>query len=236
MTHGVVITRAGLADGARTALPLAVAAMIFGVALGVLAAGKGLSALEMGLMSALVFAGASQVVALELWASPLPVAAIVIATLAVNSRHVLMGATLGPWLKPMATPAALGCCHLVVDETWALSMARIRAGSSDAGFLVGAGLTFWPLWIGGALLGHAFGALAPDPTRLGLDFLGVAVFLCLLTLFRPGRAEILPFAITVGVTLAAGTVLPGKWNVLLGALAGALPAAFGRPVSGSGVP
>ena len=64
----------------------------------------------------------------------------------------------------------------------------------------------------------------PDPTRFGLDFLGTAVFLSLLMLFRPGRAEWLPFAVTVAVTLAAGKVLPGKWNVLVGALAGALAA------------
>lgn len=222
----VYVSRAGMADGARTALPLAVGAGVFAAALGVLAAAKGVTALEMGLMSLLVFAGASQVVAVELWADPMPVAAIVIAALAINSRHMLMGATLGPWFSGMKTAPALGCCFLLVDESWALAMVRVREGSRDAGFLLGAGLTLYAFWVTGTLLGHGFGALVPDPFRFGLDFLGVAVFLCLLMLFRPGRAEVLPFAVTAIATVALGAVLPGKWNVLLGALAGALVATF----------
>ena len=63
----------------------------------------------------------------------------------------------------------------------------------------------------------------------GLDFLGVAVFLCLLMLFRPGRAEAAPFAVTALATVLLGALLPGKWNVLLGALAGALVATFTQP-------
>jgi len=217
----VVFTRAGLADGARSALPLAAGAGVFAMALGVLASGKGMSALEIGLMSALVFAGASQVVAVELWASPLPLSALLLATLAINSRHLLMGATLGPWLRPLGAAPALACCFFLVDESWALSLIRVREGSRDAAFLPGAGLCLYAFWVTGTLLGHAAGAQVPDPARLGLDFLGVAVFLSLLTLFRPGRREALPFAVTAGCTLALGHVLPGKWHVLLGALAGA---------------
>ncbi len=227
VSAGVVFTRAGVADGARTALPLAVGAGIFAAALGVLAAAKGLGMLEMGLMSALVFAGASQVVAVELWASPLPMAAIVIATLAINSRHMLMGATLAPWLAGMRTGPALACCFLLVDESWALSVVRMREGSRDAGFLIGAGLALYGFWVGGSVLGLGFGALVPDPARFGLDFLGVAVFLCLLLLLRPARGEIAPFAVTAAATVALGALLPGKWNVLLGALAGALVATAG---------
>lgn len=222
----VHFSSAGFADGARTAMPLAVGAALFSAALGVLAAAKGLSAAEMGLMSALVFAGASQVVAVELWAAPMPITAIVLATLAINSRHLLMGATLRPWLAGAGTPRALACLFFMVDESWALSMVRIREGSMDAGFLPGAGITLYIFWVAGTLLGHTFGALVPDPARLGLDFMGVAVFLCLLMLFRPGRAEVMPFTVTVVATLALSVLLPGKWNVLLGAFAGALVATF----------
>ncbi len=225
--NAVHFSRAGVADGARTALPLAVGAGIFGAALGVLAAAKGIGTLEIGLMSALVFAGASQVVSVEIWSSPMPVAAILVATLAINSRHLLMSATLSPWLGQMRTPQALGCCFLLVDESWALSVVRQRAGATDAGFLVGAGLALYACWVGGTLLGHGLGALVPDPARFGLDFLGVAVFLCLLILLRPGRADVVPLVVAAVATLDLAAVLPGKWHVLLGALAGALAAALG---------
>ena len=46
----------------------------------------------------LVFAGASQFLALELWGDPLPLAALVLGVLVINLRHLLMGPALLPWL------------------------------------------------------------------------------------------------------------------------------------------
>ena len=69
-----------------------------GLLFGALAAGKGLSPLEVFLMSALVFAGGAQFAAVELWATPAPIAALVFSTLLINARHVLMGASLVPKL------------------------------------------------------------------------------------------------------------------------------------------
>src|SRR5688500_7531787 len=66
--------------GARTFLPLAVSIAAYGVVWGVLAGQAGMSALEVFLMCALVFAGASQFVALDMWdTAALPIASIVIA-------------------------------------------------------------------------------------------------------------------------------------------------------------
>src|SRR3954471_15241326 len=84
--------RAGLRDIA----PVAVAALPIGLLFGAVAAAKGLSALEVGLMSAFVFAGGAQFAAIEAWAHPAPIAALAFATLLINARHVLMGASLGP--------------------------------------------------------------------------------------------------------------------------------------------
>ena len=58
------------AAGALTILPLLIAVVVYGLLFGTLAAQKGLSPLETALMSALVFAGASQFVAVEIWTSP----------------------------------------------------------------------------------------------------------------------------------------------------------------------
>ena len=65
-------TLAGAARGARAILPIVPGAVAFGLVYGFLAGERGLSALEIGLTSMLVFAGASQFLALELWGDPLP--------------------------------------------------------------------------------------------------------------------------------------------------------------------
>lgn len=56
--------------GVRTMAPLIVAVMPIGLVFGAVAASKGLSSLEVTLMSALVFAGGSQFVAMDIWSHP----------------------------------------------------------------------------------------------------------------------------------------------------------------------
>ena len=88
----------GARRGARAILPIVPGAVAFGLVYGFLAGERGLTVLEIALTSMLVFAGASQFLALELWQQPLPIAALVLGVLVINLRHALMGPTLLPWL------------------------------------------------------------------------------------------------------------------------------------------
>ncbi|MFD2436397.1 AzlC family ABC transporter permease [Modicisalibacter luteus] len=97
---------AGTLDGMRRMAPLCLFVIAFGLAFGVAAVQRGLSELEALLMSALVFAGASQFAALELWGPEIPLVALIASTFAINARHLLMGASLYPWLRDLP-PAAL---------------------------------------------------------------------------------------------------------------------------------
>ena len=74
-------------------------------------------------MSALVFSGAAQFVVLGLWAVPLPVATIVLATLVVGLRHVLMGAVLAPVFSKLPRLKAYGSVFFML---W-----LARAGSTS---------------------------------------------------------------------------------------------------------
>src|ERR1700761_628947 len=111
-------TFAGLARGYVAAVPIAVGVAAFGVAYGLLAGVHGLSLAETGLMSALVFAGSSQMLALQLWDDPLPVAGIVLAAAIINLRYVMTTAALKPWLDPLGRWASYGSVFLTADENW----------------------------------------------------------------------------------------------------------------------
>jgi predicted branched-subunit amino acid permease len=106
-------------------LPILVAAAPFGILIGAMAAQKGLLPWQAALMSASVFAGAAQFIAIDMWTSPVPILALALATLVVNLRHVLMGASLARHMHsfgPVAAPVAL---FLMTDEGLApLSGAR----------------------------------------------------------------------------------------------------------------
>ena len=83
--------------GMRMFAPVAISIAAYGVVWGVLAGQAGMSVLEVLLMSGLVFAGASQFVALDMWTpGSLPIVSIVIAVAIVNLRLLLMTATLRP--------------------------------------------------------------------------------------------------------------------------------------------
>ncbi|TFG43683.1 MAG: branched-chain amino acid ABC transporter permease, partial [Syntrophobacterales bacterium] len=79
-------------SGARDTFPLLLGALPFGLIYGAVAATSGVSTLAAVAMSAFVFAGASQFIAVGLVAAQTPVAIIVLTTFIVNLRHMLYSA------------------------------------------------------------------------------------------------------------------------------------------------
>lgn len=222
----VVFTAAGAARGARAMLPIVPGAVVFGLVYGFVAGERGLSALEIGLTSLVVFAGASQFLALELWGDPLPVAGLVLGVLVVNLRHLLMGPALLPWLARVRSPVAYASLFFLTDEVWGASVAELRRGGRDAAFLLGAGLTLYGFWVGSTVLGRAAGDLSSLVERWGLGFLTTAFFAALLAGFWRGRGDALPWLVAAGVALAVKLALPGTWYIVAGAVAGSLAGAW----------
>lgn len=214
--------RAGLA----AISPVIAAAVPIGLLFGALAAEKGLQPAEVALMSVLVFAGASQFVALDLWAAPPPVAAIVFATFVVNLRHVMMGLSLGRSLGGFTRAERLGAFYLMADEVWALAEARARAARLTPAFYAGLGLPLIAAWTATTALGAAFGALLEDPSRFGFDFVFTALFIGLIASFRARPGALAAIGVSAGVAVAVHFTLGSPWHIIAGGLAGALAAAL----------
>jgi 4-azaleucine resistance transporter AzlC len=220
------LTRRGLLRGARQTVPIGAAVAVYCTVFGALAAQAGLSAVEAVLMSALVFAGAAQFVALELWGTPLPVFALALTALVVNLRHLLMGATLAGWLRGLPPPRLAASAAFISDESWALTTQAQVRGERDRGFLIGSGLVLFVCWVGSTAVGVAAGGIVEDPQALGLDFAFTAVFLVLLVGFWRGRADVMPWAVGAGIALAAERVLEGPWYIVAGGLTGSVLGAW----------
>ena len=136
----VTVHPAGAVRGARAVLPIVPGAVAFGLVYGFLAGERGSALLEIGLMSMLVFAGASQFLALELLGRSAAAGGIVLGVLVINLRHLLMGPALLPWLGPVRPVQAYASLYFMTDESWGISVAEQRRGGRDAAFLLGAGL------------------------------------------------------------------------------------------------
>jgi predicted branched-subunit amino acid permease len=180
-------------------------------------------------MSALVFTGSGQVVAIGMWSTPIPVVPIVATTLLVSLRHILMGLTLQPWYSQLPASGAYGSYFLLTDESWGLTTVDFQRRHADGAFLVGAGLLLFFSWVGSTVLGRIAGAAIRDPSAWGLDFALVGVFIALLASLPREGSVLVPWALAAAVAIIADRWLPGNWYVLLGAAAGSVPGLLSRP-------
>ncbi|MGF1649787.1 MAG: AzlC family ABC transporter permease [Hyphomicrobiaceae bacterium] len=228
--HPAIFTMAGTLAGARACALLSLPVVPFGMALGLAAGEKGISFLEIMLMSAVVFAGLSQLAAVELWAAPLPVLPIILITFTVNIRHVLYGAALSTWVRGVAPWQRNLAGGLMSDMNWALTIQAKERGQNDVGFLFGSGLVLWAVWLAGTAAGHQLGSSVPDPKALGLDAVVIALFATTLVGLWKGTDDLAPWLVAAVAALLAHAHLPAGWHIMIGALAGGLAgvARYGR--------
>ncbi len=102
-------------QGFKDISPIMVAYVPIGLLWGTLAAGKGFSALEAMLTSVLIYAGASQFVAVDMWRDPAPALLLTVTALVVNLRHFLMSASLSRHIGEIPKDLAL-CFDLYPDR------------------------------------------------------------------------------------------------------------------------
>ena len=113
--------------GAVANLPVGASVAAYGSVLGMLAAQKGLTWMQLLAMNLSVFAGSAQFVMVEMWAPPLPVVEMILAVLIINMRYLLIGASLHPLFKGKSLAHKAGIMHLVADENWAVTMAAVKS-------------------------------------------------------------------------------------------------------------
>ncbi len=207
---------------------LAVSASVaaYGSVLGLMAAQNGLSWYQLLIMNLSVFAGSAQFVMVDMWLPPLPVVEIILAVLVINMRYLLIGASLNPLFRGTSLTHKFLFMHLVADENWAMTMARYYRQPTTTWFLLGGGICVQSAWCFGTLLGHRMGAVITNPERYGLDFSFVAVFTALVFSFWKGRQDLLPWIVAAAAAYLSEMLLPGKWYIICGGVAGALAAAL----------
>lgn len=219
----------GIRLGARLSAPLVPGMIAFGVAVGSAAAAKGLSFVEHLLMNALVYAGLSQMVALEVWPADMTAAAVlglalVVAT--VNARLLLFGAGLRPWLGQLPGWQVYPTLHLLTDPGWIIAMRYRAEGGADAGILIGGGLLFFVFWSAATTAGYLAGALVPDPRAVALDLVMPVFFAAMLVPLWRGPRRAVAWAAAGAVALLVHWLVAGWWYVVAGALAGIFVAGF----------
>ncbi|KXF76831.1 branched-chain amino acid ABC transporter permease [Paramesorhizobium deserti] len=214
-------------EGFRKGLPVMVASAPFGLLFGAVAVDNGFSVSEAVLMSATLYAGASQMVGLELFGQKIAPWLIVLSIFAVNFRHVLYSAAVGRRIRHFTFWQKVAAFFLLVDPQYAETEKRGEAGLPVTfAWYLGLATPVYVMWTAEAFIGAVFGNLISDPHAIGLDVLLPIYFLGLVMSFR-SRPRWLPVVIASGAaSVLAYNTVGSPWHVSLGAIAGILVAAI----------
>ena len=222
MKFKVADFKAGLADGWPMFLAYVPIAMLWGT----LAAAKGFSPLEALLMSAIVYAGASQFVAIEMWVDPLPILVMIFTIFVVNVRHMLYAASISRHINGIEKWWHPFLMYVLTDEAWALLERRALTRPLTLGYYVGVAVPLWPTWFISSAIGAYIGRKLPDPALIGLDFAFAAMFIAILAGFWKGPRTGAVIVTSALVAVLAKSCLSGAWYIVLGGLAGVAIAAL----------
>ena len=214
-------------QGARDALPIAVGIVPFGLVAGAAAveAGFGLDG-AIG-FSVIVFAGASQLAAIDLLSGGSAVAIAVLTAWLINLRMVMYSAALAPWLGHEPTRHRLGAAYVLTDQAFALSIthyAKDPPVEDRLRYYLGVAVPLWLTWQVTTIIGALVGSKIPD--EIPLDF---AIPLCFLVLLVPTMKD--RPTVVAGIVGGVGAVLVAEAGlsdaaIVLGAVAGIAAGTF----------
>lgn len=208
--------------GAKETVPITAGAIPFGMVCGIAAVDIGLTALEGQGLSLIVFAGASQLVAIQLLADNAPALVVVLSILVVNLRFLMYSASLAPHFRSYAFPWRAGLSHFVTDQGYALAIVRYDdwpANPYKNWYFLGSALVMWSSWQLGTFAGIIVGEGIPE--SWSVSFAVPLTFLALVVPTLKDRATVAAFV--VGGTIAvAAREFPLNLGLVSGAIVGVL--------------
>lgn len=214
-------------DGMRGGAIIALSAAPFAVLFGAVAIDNGLTVFDVALMSATIYAGASQLVGIELFGQQVAPWLIVLSIFAVNFRHILYSAAIARLIRNYSLLQKAVALFFLVDPQFAESIRRSEGGKpvGFAWYMAFAMAIYFP-WLICSVLGAWFGSMIGDPKVWALDVLLPVYFLGLVVGFRR-KPGFYPVVAASMVGAVAGYYLVGSpWHVSIGAICGVLVAAL----------
>ncbi len=223
--------------GCRDEAPLLLGCVPFGMIYGIAALAAGVPAWVAQLASAVVFAGAAQLVVVQMLAAGAGALPVTLTTGLLNLRHVLYSASMAEYVRHLPRRWRLLLAYLLTDEAYAVAVLRYQRHAEQGGrsgeaaapqpdlrhwYFLGAGVTLWASWQLATACGLVFGATIPPEWEL--DFAVPLTFIALTTLLLRERAGQAAAAVAALGALAFAA-LPYKLGlvaaIVLGLAAGA---------------
>ncbi len=206
--------------GAKDVLPILIGVIPFGLVAGATAIEKGLTAWDALGLSTGIFAGASQLAAIQLLGQDAPLAVIVLTVVVINLRMLMYSASLAPALAGTALRTRATAAYFLTDQAYVLTIARsdhVQDRRLRLAYYFGVGIPLWVNWQIMTIVGAVVGAAIP--ADIPLAFALPLVFLVLLVPALVDRPTVIAAAVA-GVAATLLAPLPYNLGLFAGALLG----------------
>lgn len=206
--------------GIRATAPVQLGSFPFAVICGVTAINVGLDPLTAQGMSFFMFAGASQLVALQLIDAGSPTLIVILSAFIVNLRFLMYSASLAPHFQRLPWRWRVPLAHITTDQGYAVCIRHFHSGEPTPHkqwFYLGSGMLMWTAWQLGTLLGIGLGRGIPP--EWSLDFAIPLTFLAIVVPALRDRAAVAAFVASACIAVSA-MGLPLNLGLMLAALAG----------------
>ncbi|NTW72755.1 MAG: AzlC family ABC transporter permease [Eubacteriaceae bacterium] len=220
-------------DGFKSAVPVMMGYIPLAIAYGVLGKAAGLPDALIVLLSIMVFAGASQFLAISLFAGGVLPLEIIFTTFIINSRHMIMSTSLSRKLEDHMGIFKRGVIAFgVTDETFSVSSVQGKDRKLNARYLIGLNFSSYFAWVAGTVIGIFFSSILPASLEASMGIALYALFIALLfpSAFRSKHIMILVVITGIFHILIAfyftSNGKPTGWTIVISSLIGAFIGIF----------
>lgn len=157
--------------GLKAGAPLLIGVFPFAVIAGSVAVSKGLTTGAAFGFSIFIFAGASQLAALELIGNQAPIFIVIFTAWMVNLRFIIYSAAIAPYFRQLSSGRKLVIAYLLTDQAFVISQNHYETNPGyprRRWYFLGVALGLWVTWQLGSAVGILLGAKVPP--SLSLDF------------------------------------------------------------------
>lgn len=203
--------------GLAAALPVCLGYVPIGLAFGVLAQKAGLTPVEIGLMSLLVYAGSSQFIGVSMLQTGAGSIPIIITTFFVNLRHFLMSSSLSIYLGNVSRKVLPLYAYGITDESFGINLNKFREGKWGIIPALAVNHATNLTWFASTVVGGIGGEFIPAGA-FGIDFALSAMFICLLVFQLRGRKYIAIALIAGALSVIFSLLIPGNAYIILASI------------------
>ena len=205
-------------QGVKAGVPIILGIIPVGVAFAIMARQSGFSILETIMMSATVFAGASQMVSVNMYSQGADLLAIILATFVINLRHLIMSTCIMHKMKSDNVLMKALVSFGITDESFAI-FTNLESEEATIGFFMGLISVTYSTWVLSTVLGVISVKLLPAIIANSLGISLYAMFIALLIPNVKSDFKLLYLMIFTGLlNLILVNIIGGSWAMILSTL------------------